>query len=75
MKVVITYKGKSPDHLKLFSFNVEGLKPKLEDPNFLETIQDYDISILTETWKNDPSKINIEGFWDYSQVRPKQKMQ
>ena len=39
-----------PDHLKLFSFNVEGLKPKLEDPNFLETIQDYDISILTETW-------------------------
>ena len=62
-----------PDHLKLFSFNVEGLKPKLEDPNFLETIQDYDISILTETWKNDPSKINIEGFWDYSQVRPKHK--
>ena len=66
-------KGKSPEHLKLFSFNVEGLKPKLEDPNFLETIQDYDISILTETWKNDPSKINIEGFWDYSQIRPKHK--
>ena len=66
-------KGKSPEHLKLFSFNVEGLKPKLEEPNFLETIQDYDISILTETWKNDPSKINIEGFWDYSQVRPKHK--
>ena len=59
--------GKSPEHLKLFSFNVEGLKPKLEDPNLLETIQDY-ISILTETWKNDPSKINIEGFRDYSQV-------
>ena len=33
-------KGKSPDHLKLFSFNVEGLKPKLEDPDFLETNQD-----------------------------------
>ena len=59
--------GKSPEHLKLFSFHVEGLKPKLEDPNLLETIQDY-ISILTETWKNDPSKINIEGFRDYSQV-------
>ena len=50
-----------PEHLKLFSFNVEGLKLKLEDPNFLKTIQDYDISILTETWKNDPSKINIEA--------------
>ena len=68
-------KWKSPEHLKLSSFNVEGLKPKLEGPNFLETIQDCDISILTETWKNDPSKINIEGFWDYSQVRPKHKMQ
>ena len=66
-------KGKSPEHLRLFTFNGEGLKPKLEDPNFLETIQDYDISILTETWKNDPSKINIEGFWDYPQVRPKHK--
>ena len=66
-------KGKSPEYLKLFSFNAEGLKPKLEDPKFLETIQDYDISILTETWKNDPSKINIDGFWDYSQVRPKHK--
>ena len=62
-------KGKFPEHLKLFSFNVKGLKPKLEDPNFLETTQDYDTS--TETWKNDPSKINIEGFWDYSQVQPK----
>ena len=61
-------KGKSPEHLKLFSFNVEGLKPQLEHPNFLETIQDYDTSILTETWKNDTSKINIEVFWDYSQV-------
>ena len=66
-------KGKSREHLKLFSFNIDGLKPKLEDPNFLETIQDYDISILTETWKNDPSKVNIEGFWDYSQVQTKHK--
>ena len=66
-------KGKSPEHLKLFSFNVEGLKPRLEDTNFLETIQGYDISILTETWENVPSKINIEGFWDYSQLRSKHK--
>ena len=66
-------KGKSPGHLQLISFNVEGLKPKIEDPNFLEIIQDYDILILTETWKNDLSKINIEVFWDYSQVRPKPK--
>ena len=34
---------------------------------------DYDISIFSKTWKADTSKLNIEGFWDYSQVRPKHK--
>ena len=34
-------------------------------------IGSYDISILTETLKADTSKINIEGFWDFSQIRPK----
>ena len=66
-------KAKPPENIKLLSFNVEGLKPKLEDPNFLEFVNNYDISILTETWKSEPTKINIEGFWDYSQVRPKHK--
>ena len=42
-------KGKFSEHLKLISFNVEGSKPKLEDPNFLKIIKDYDISILRET--------------------------
>ena len=55
------------------SFNVEGLKLKLEDPHCLKFIGNYEISILTETWKADTSKINIEGFWDFSQVRPKHK--
>ena len=67
-------KGKElPQNIKILSFNVEGLKPKLEDPNFLEFIKDYDISIFSKTWKADTSKLNIEGFWDYSQVRPKHK--
>ena len=34
-------------------------------------IDSYDISILTETVKVDTSKINIEGLWDFLQVRPK----
>ena len=29
--------------------------------------------IFTETWKADTSKINIEGFWNYSQIRPQHK--
>ena len=55
------------------SFNVEGLKPKLEDPNFVKFNDNYDISILTETWEAGTSKFNIEKFWDFSQVRPKHK--
>ena len=46
---------------------------KVLKPNFLELIRKYDIIILTETWKADTLKINIEGFWDYSQVRLKYK--
>ena len=57
----------------MLSFNVESLKPKLEDPNFLEFIKDYGVSIFSETWKADTSKLNTEGFWDYSQVRPKHR--
>ena len=62
-----------PRHPQTLSFNVEGLKAKLDDPSFLELIQKHDIIILTETWKADTLKINIEGFWDYSQVRAKHK--
>ena len=63
----------NPQHFQILSFNVEGLKTKLDDPSFLELIQKYDIIILKETWKADTLKINLEDFWDYSQVRPKHK--
>ena len=62
----------NPQHIQILGFDVEGPKPKLHDPNFLELIQSYASIILTETWKVDTSKIDIERFWDYSQVRPKQ---
>ena len=39
----------NPQHFQILSFNVEGLKTKLDDPSFLELIQKYDIIILTET--------------------------
>ena len=63
----------NPQHFQILNFNVEGLKSKLDNPSFLELIQKYDIIILTETCKADTLKINIEGSWDYSQVRPKHK--
>ena len=61
-----------PQNINILRFNIKGLKPKLENPNFLEFIKDY-ISIFIKTWKADTSKLNIGGFWDYSQVRPNHK--
>ena len=50
---------------------MEGLKLKLGDPNVIDFIQKYDVVIFTEIWKADTPKINIERYWDYSQIRPK----
>ena len=55
--------------IKLLNIKVKDLKCKLEDLNFVDFIPYFDISILTETWKADPSKINIEA----SQVQSKHK--
>ena len=52
--------------INFMSFNVECLKLKLEDSHFLKFTDNCDISILTETWKADNSKINTEGFWIFS---------
>lgn len=62
---------KNKNEFKILSFNVEGLKSKLEDPSFIELIEKFDISILSETWKGTTTKLNLEGFWDFSQIRPK----
>ena len=34
----------NPQHFQILNFNVEGLKTKLDDPNFLELIQIYELS-------------------------------
>ena len=74
LKVALMCKAnRIPQNLQILSYNVEGLKPKLDNLSFTDFIQKYDISIFTETWKSNNSKINIEGLWDYSQVRPKHK--
>ena len=59
------------EDLKLLSFNVEGLDSMLLDPTFTDLINVHDICILVETMKKDDSKLNLEGFWDVSQVRTK----
>ena len=59
--------------LKFLSFNVEGLESMLLDPAFNNLINLHDICILVETMRKDDSKLNLENFWDVSQVRPKDK--
>ena len=58
-------------YLKFLTYNVEGLKSKLFDPSFLNMIMKYDIIILLETWFSEKQNLNIDEFWNYSQVRPK----
>ena len=66
-------KSLNKDGLKLLSFNVENLEPKLDEPHFIDLISSHDISFLCETWRRDDSKICLPGFWDFSQVRVKRK--
>ena len=71
-KIICRSRG-IPQHFQILSFNVEGRKTKLDNPSIVELIQKYDIIILRETWKSDTLKINIKGFWDFSQVCQKHK--
>ena len=59
--------------LKLKAFNVEGLDRELQNPLFIDTLYESDISILYETWRGSDSKIALPGLWDFSLVRQKTK--
>ena len=60
--------------LTVLSFNVEGLETMLEDPSFISLVDAHDICLLTETMRSEDSKLNLEGHWDFSQIRPKRKI-
>ena len=59
---------------KLFSFNVEGLEDMLEDLTFTSLTNSQVICLLTETMRMMDSKLNIDGFGDFSQIRQKTKI-
>ena len=69
LKVAIMCNGTQKlTSLHLLAFNVEGLKSKLEDPSCIKLVQQFDISVLTETWKRDTSKLDLEAFSDFSKL-------
>ena len=49
-------------NLMISALNVNGLSNKLECPLLLETVNNYDIIILTETWLPENKTIEIDGY-------------
>ena len=51
----------SKRYLKFASFNVEGLRNKLDDINFKNEISKFDFITLVETWLPADVQVNLEG--------------
>lgn len=53
--------------LKITSWNVNGLtRCKLDDSDFVNKLCENDIIILYETWTNENSDIEIDGYKSYN---------
>lgn len=66
-------KAKCKERLKLLSWNVFGLGEKLKDRDFVNTIIDYDMVCLTETWLSAQSDVNLKGFRCIKRPRNKRR--
>ena len=63
-------------NLKVATWNMHGLYSnlkKLNDQDFLASIESYDIVILLETWHAENSDINVQGFDSFSKPIRKSK--
>ncbi len=54
-------------HLSIAHWNINGLKRKLNNPDLINTINGYDICILTETWLT--KKLDIDNFHVYDFIK------
>ena len=54
-------------YLSIVSWNINGIKNKINDPDFLELLRPYDIIFLSETWiDKGEENISIDGFFSLS---------
>ena len=60
-------------NIRSCSFNIEGLKNKLEEKEFYDTFSKFDFITLVEAWLPDQYKIDIPNFYVYSKYRKKHK--
>ena len=61
----------SKRYLKFASFNVEGLRNKLDDINFKNEISKFDFITLVETWLPADEQVNLEGYTSFFLYRRK----
>ena len=61
------------ENLKIGTLNCQGIKRKIDDPEFIKTISTEDIFGVSETWLNENDKIDIPGFKFYPLNRKKEK--
>ena len=58
-------------NIRFCSFNIEGLKNKLEGKQFYNTIPKFDFITLVDTWLPNQYKVDIPSFYFYSKYRKK----
>lgn len=61
----------SKRYLKFASFDVEGLRNKLDDINFKNAISKFHFITLVETWLPTDEQVNFEGYTTFSLYRKK----
>ena len=47
--------------IKIAAWNINGLKNKCNDLDFIRIVKKYDIVIVSETWLSENSNLNIDG--------------
>ena len=60
-------------YLKFQSFNVEGLVNKIKDHDFLDSIKQYDVITLVETWVSGKISVDIEGYYCFNKSKKRLK--
>ena len=63
--------SKKLNSIKVLSFNVENLTPKLEEQEFQHLMNNHDICLFSETWLTNNKKLGVPQFWDFHVVRSK----
>ena len=54
--------------LRFLSYSGKGLVTKLDIPIFGKRFSEFEIVVVTETWRTMTHKLSIANYWDFSQT-------